>query len=135
MADHNWPSSVPCFQVDGYSRGGGDDGVIRSTLGRASKIRPRWSTPPPEPVTGVVLCDRAQLQTLLDFWAITLGRVLPFNYRDHTKPDETTVEYRFTARPSYVPAGSAELWRVTIELEQLTSYQGTFPLDIEGLST
>lgn len=132
MAVHNWPASLPCFVVDGYSRGGGDDGVIRSEFPAGMKTRPRFTRPPPEPVTAVVMCDRAQLQTVLDFWAITLNRVLPFNMRDHTKPDATTVEYRFTARPQYQPEGSGQLWRITLELEQITTYQGTFPLGDGG---
>lgn len=92
-----------------------------------------------------VLCNQAQLQTLLDFYNTTLRRVLPFNYRDHTKPDDATVEYRFTGRPSYLPSGSRFRWVVTLRLEQLTSYQGTFPVtdeagrqittDDEGLTT
>ena len=128
MAEHDWPTSLPHLLVSGEQRGGGEDGVIRSTLGRASKLRPRWTAPPPEPVQMTVLCSQAQLQTLLDFYNITLRRVLPFNYRDHTKPDDATVEYRFTGRPSYQPSGSRFRWVVTLRLEQLTTYQGTFPV-------
>lgn len=130
MAEHNWPAMLPCFLVDGYGRGG-EDAVIRSELGRATKIRRRYTALPPEQVSANVVCDKAQLQTLLDFYAITLGRVLPFNYRDHTKPDATLVEYRFTERPSYAPEGSGMYWRVSLSLEQLTTYQGTFPLSDE----
>lgn len=135
MADHDWPSSLPVFLVEGYARGGGDDAVIRSKVGRASKARPRFTTPMPEPVSAGLICSLAQLQTLLDFYNITLKRVLAFNLRDHTKPNATPVEYRFTSRPAYVPAGSGKQYRVTLELEQLSTYQGTFPIDIEGLST
>lgn len=135
MADHDWPTSLPGFLLEGYQRGGGEDGAIRSQLGRASKVRPKWTTPPPEPVQAVVLCNLAQLQTLLDFYTITLKRVLAFNRKDDTKPDLTPVEYRFTGRPSYEPVGYGQLYRVTLPLEQLTTYQGTFPLDIDGLST
>ncbi|MDV3238779.1 MAG: hypothetical protein LOY58_08020 [Gammaproteobacteria bacterium] len=135
MADHDWPTSLPHFLVEGYARGGGEDGVIRSEFPGGVKMRPRFTTAPPEPVQGVVLCDKAQLQTLLDFYNITLRRVLRFNHVDHTKPDTTPVEYRFTGRPSYEPAGSGFLYRVTLPLEQMTTYQGTYPLDIEGIST
>ena len=34
MADHDWPTSLPCFLVEGYSRGGGEDGVIRIPVWR-----------------------------------------------------------------------------------------------------
>lgn len=128
MAEHDWPSSVPTFLVDGYARGGGDDGVIRSQFPGGVKQRPRFTTAPPEQVTATVLCNKAQLQTLLDFYNITLRRVSRFNLRDHTKPDTTTVEYRFTGRPSYQPAGSGFLYRVTLPLEQMNTFQGTFPV-------
>lgn len=131
MAEHNWPSGLPCFLISGFSASG-EDGVIRSQVGRASKLRPKFTGAPPQQVTAEVLCNKAQLQTLMDFWAVTLRRVLPFNHRDYTKPDETTVEYRFLARPSYVPAGSGMHWRVSLQLEQLTTFQGTFPLGDGG---
>lgn len=132
MALHNWPQSLPRLVVEGYQRGGGDDGIIRSDFPAGMKIRPRFTKPPPEPVTAVIMCNKAQLQTVLDFYAITLRRVLPFNMRDHTKPDATTVEYRFTARPQYQPSGSGSLWRVTLDLEQMSTFQGTFPLGDGG---
>ena len=132
MAVHNWPVGLPCFAISGYS-GGGDDGIIRSEFPGGTKIRPRFTKPPPEQVRAVLFCTAAQLQTVLDFWEITLNRVSPFNYRDVTKPaDLTTVEYRFTARPSYSPAGSSRKWRVELPLEKLSSFQGTFPLGDGG---
>lgn len=132
MANHNWPASLPPFLVDGYSRGGGDDGLIRSQFPGGTKIRLRFTRPPYEQVTAMLIANRAQLQTLLDFYHVTLRRVLPFNHVDHTKPDDTPVEYRFTGRPEYEPAGSGFYWRVTLQLEQLTTYQGTFPLGDGG---
>ena len=114
--------------MDGYSRGGGDDGVLRTQFPGGVKVRRRFTGRTPDPVTAQVICDRAQLQTLLDFYEITLGRVLPFNRVDDTKPDGTLVEYQFTAPPSYVPEKSGFYWRVTLQLEQLTTYQGTFAL-------
>ena len=132
MAEHDWPSSVPPFLVEGYARGGGDDGIIRSQFPGGTKQRPRFTSAPPEPVNATVLCNLAQLQTLLDFYNITLHRVARFNMRDHTKPDSTLVEYRFTARPSYQPAGSGFLYRVSLQLEQMATYQGTFPLSAGG---
>lgn len=127
MAEHNWPAGLPCFAVDGYARSG-EDGILRSQFPGGMKIRPQFTTPPPEQVTATIYCDRAQLQTLMDFWQITLKRVLPFNLRDHTKPDLTTIEYRFTARPSYSPAGTGFLYRVSLSLEKMATFQGTFPL-------
>lgn len=131
MADHSWPASLPCFQVAGFS-GAGEDGVLRSRFPAGTKIRPEYTSPPPEQITAAVVVDQAQLQTLMDFWAITLRRVLPFNHTDPSKPDDTPVEYRFLARPQRVPHRSGRRWRVTLQLEQLTTYQGTFPLGDGG---
>lgn len=131
MAEFTWPNSVPGPLVVGYSRGGGDDGVIRSNVGRVTKLRPRFTSPPPEPVNATFFCNLAQLQTLLDFYNVTLQRVLPFNMRDGTKPGLATVEYRFTARPSYSPVDTGALYLVTVELEQLATYQGSFDISDE----
>lgn len=132
MAVHDWPAGLPCFALSGYSAGG-EDGIIRSEFPAGMKIRPRFTKPPPEQVRAVVYATAAQLQTILDFWEITLGRVQPFNYRDFSKPnDAETVEYRFTGRPSYGPAGNSRKWRVELPLEKLNSFQGTFPLGDGG---
>lgn len=122
---------LPPFLVNGYSAGGGEDGVIRSHVGRAQKSRPRWTGAPSKPINARIKVNRAQLQTFWDFYHITLGRVLAFNHYDPTKPDPTPVEYRFTAMPTEAPGSTARYWYVTMELEQLTSYQGTFPLSDE----
>lgn len=133
MADIKWPMGLPCFTVAGYQRGGGDDGVKRSQFPAGAKSSPRHTAPPPEPVRASLVCNPAQLQTVLDFWAITCRRVLPFLMHDVTKPDDTLVEYAFLARPSYVPHGRIpNRWRVTLELEQRTTFQGTFPLGDGG---
>lgn len=132
MAAHTWPAGLPCFLVAGYARGGGEDGVLRSDFPGGTKSRPQFTRPPPEPVTASMVCDAAQLQTVLDFWAITTRRTLPFNHIDPTKPDGLPVEYQFRGRPRYVPHRTGRRWLVTMELWQLTSYQGTFPLGDGG---
>lgn len=132
MAVHNWPAGLPCFALSGYS-GQGDDGIIRSEFPAGMKVRPRFTKAPPEQVRAIVYCTAAQLQTVLDFWEVTLKRVLAFNYRDVTKPaDLTTVEYRFLARPTYSPMGSGRKWRVELQLEKLSTFQGTFPVSGNG---
>ena len=74
-----------------------------------------------------MVCDKAQLQTIIDFWEITCKQgSLTFWRKDDTKPDETLVEYGFLSPPSYEPLDI--FWRVTLQLEQLTTFQGTFPL-------
>lgn len=127
VAEHNWPLSVSLELRNDHVRGG-DDGVLRTQFPGGQKSRPRQTAPPPEQVTAVFVCDRAELQTLLDFWRITLNRVMPFNYRDRTKPDEALAEFEFVARPSYQSDGQPNHFRVTVQLQQLTTFQGTFLL-------
>lgn len=102
----------------------------------AAKTRRRYTAVPSD-VTYRLLCDRAQVQTLDDFVAITLADVLPFTWKDFRKPDgpENVVVYRFKKRPAFEDAPAAGLWYATLELEMLTTFQGTFLLDIEGLTT
>lgn len=135
MAEHDWPAGLPCFVIDGYSRGGGEDNVLRSQFPGGLKIRPKFTSAPPEPVTATLVVTPAQLQTLLDFWAITLKRVLPFNHTDPTKPDDTSVEYRFLSRPQYAPHRTGRRWRVTLQMEQMATFQGTYLTELEGLTT
>lgn len=78
-----------------------------------------------------MVCDKAQLQTIIDFWEITCKQgSLTFWRKDDTKPDETLVEYGFLSPPSYEPLDI--FWRVTLQLEQLTTFQGTFPITDEA---
>ena len=134
MAEHSWPTSLPCFLVDGFSRSG-EDGVLRTQFPAGIKTRPRFTAPPNSQVTAVVVVTGAQLQTLMDFWAITLRRVLPFNFIDPTKPGRTPVEYAFLARPREEPHRSGPRWRVTLHLEQLTTTDGRFLLDVSDGTT
>lgn len=130
MADHTWPESLPCFLVRGYSRGGGDDGVLRSQFDAGSKSRPRWTAPPAEPMSAQIRCTPAQLQTLLDFWAITLRRALPFKHVDPENGAEFIL--RFTGRPERQPTNSGRAFYVTLPLEVISTTPGAFPLTDGG---
>ena len=110
------------------------ENVIRSQMDAGIAKTRRRFTSVPEDVSFVLLLDRAQVQTLQDFAAITLKDVLPFDWREFRKPDTTTVVYRFKSRPSFTPIYSG-LWRTTVELELLTTFQGTFLLDVSPLTT
>ena len=101
-----------------------------------AKTRRRFTAVPSD-VTYRLLCDRAQVQTLDDFVAITLKEVLPFAWKDFRKPDgpENVVVYRFKKQPSYEDAPAVGLWYATLELEMLTTFQGTFLLDVDPLTT
>lgn len=127
-----WPASLPSPLTENYSRSR-PDGMKRSRFPAGTKIRPRWTKPPPAEVSFQVICNQAQLQTLVDFWEITLKQgSLPFLHRDESKPDDTLVEYRFLSPPSEQSLDDGISWRVSVRLEQLTTYQGTFPLGDGG---
>ena len=135
MSNPTWPSSVPAplFENVNYSS---EPNIIRTQMDAGvAKVRRRF-TSAPEIVTFRMLCTPAQVQTLSDFAAITLKDVLPFDWREFRKPNDpdTLVTYRFRERPKFSPAGP-NLWYADIELDLLTTFQGTFLLDIEGITT
>lgn len=134
MPNPTWPTSLPNPIVESCSYTPREN-VIRTQMDAGvAKTRRRFTNVPEDVVFPLPPLDRAQLQTLLDFHDVTLKTVLPFDWRDFRKPDLTLVTYRFKARPSHSPIGGG-LWRVSLQLELLTTFQGTFLLDIEGLTT
>lgn len=135
MVDILWPASLPCFNVAGYQRGGGDDGVKRSQFPAGTKTWPRFTRPPALPITATMTCTSAQVQTVEDFWEITCQRTLPFLRQDDVKPDPTLVEYAWRGRPEVVPHQRLpNRWVVTLQLEMRGTFQGTFPLGAGGNS-
>lgn len=127
-----WPAGLPDLLTENYTRSR-EDGLIRTPFPGGTKTRPRFTKPPPAKISAQVICNRAQLQTLLDFWEVTLKQgSLPFLRRDDTKPDDTLVEYKFLAPPSEQSLDDGLNWRVSLSFEQLTTYQGTFPLGDGG---
>lgn len=136
MSYPTWPTSLPAPIVDG-SGFQSQDNAIRSQMDAGiARVRRRY-TAVPETFSGMLWkLDRAQLQTLLDFHDVTLATVLPFQWRDPRKPaDEANVAvYRFRKRPDTAPIGNDE-WQASIDLELLTTFQGTFLLDVDPLST
>lgn len=135
MANPGWPISLPVPLVEGISYTPGQN-VIRTQMDAgAAKVRRRF-TAVPETLTFNLVLTGAQVQVLQDFVEITLAEVLPFDWIDFRKPTGTGVTYRFTKRPSYSPRSAAgNRWVAAIELEQLTTSQGTYLLDVAPLST
>ena len=132
----NWPTSLGDPLV-GVRYTPIEGGTIRTQMDAGiAKVRRRWTDVPCD-VSMRLLCNRSQVQTLDDFVAITLSDVLPFQWRDWRKPAgaENVVVYRFKRRPSYEDAGAPGLWYATLDLEMLTTFQGTFLLDVAPLST
>lgn len=97
----------------------------------------RRTTAVPMIVQMTLVLSAAQLQTLLDFYEITLKQVLPFDWVDLRKPNdvETLVVYTFSSYPKQQPWVDPAYWLVTLELVQHTTFQGTFLLDVAPLST
>jgi hypothetical protein len=129
-----WPTSLPTPLLEGVSYSS-QSNVIRTQMDAGVAKTRRRFTAVPEDVTFSLFLDRAQVQTLQDFVAITLADVLPFNWLEFRKPDTTTVVYRFKSRPKFSPMGTGLYWRADIELELLTTFQGTFLLDVSPLTT
>ena len=114
-----------------------DGHIIRSQMDAGvAKTRRRWTNPPCD-VNLRIECSKAQVPTLEDFVAITLADVLPFQWIDWRKPDgpENVAVYRFKKRPTFEHSGAPGYWFASLELELLTTFQGTFLLDVAPLST
>jgi hypothetical protein len=135
VANPTWPISLPVPLLDGVSYAS-QQNVIRTQMDAGVAKTRRRFTAVPEDVTFSLSLSRAQVQTLQDFIAITLKDVLPFDWREFRKPDtEPLVTYRFKSRPKFTPMGRGDHWRADIELELLTTFQGTFLLDVAPLTT
>lgn len=135
MANPTFPSSLPGPVIDSIAYKPAFDNVIRSQMDGGTKKR-RRCTKVPEVFTGNVVLTEAQLQTLLDFYEITLKQVGRFDWRDWRKPNDGTAlaTFSFRAYPQHVPWGD-DHWIASLELDQHTTFQGTFLLDIEDLTT
>ena len=97
----------------------------------------RRATAVPELVQMTVLLTAAQLQTLMDFYELTLKEVGVFDWVDWRKPNdsETLVAYAFRSYPQHQPWIDSDYWQVTLELIQYTTFQGTYLLDVSPLTT
>lgn len=111
------------------------DNVLRGQIEGSKKTRRRF-TKVPEVLSCKLYVDHAQLQTLLDFYEITLQTVLPFDWHDWRKPNDAEfgAVFKFRSYPTHRTWG-ADGYEVQLELDQLTTFQGAFLLNIEGLST
>lgn len=134
MANPTWPVSLPRPDVNGISYSSPEN-VIRSSMDApVAKLRRRF-TAVPERVSFQLSLTEAQVQTLHDFAVVTLADVLPFDWvelRQLSVPKVAT--YRFVSRPKY-SYQSFGYWRAEVELDLLTTLQGTHLLDVSPLST
>lgn len=134
MAKPTFPASLPGPVLDSIGYKPAFDNVIRSQMDGGMKKR-RRVTKVPEVFTGTLAVTSAQLQTLLDFYELTVKQVLPFDWKDWRKPNDTTAlaTFSFRSYPQHVPWGD-DHWLVSLELDQLTTFQGTFLTDL-GITT
>lgn len=135
MAEHSWPSSVPGPELSSVRWRPAFDNVIRSQMDGGSKSR-RRATAVPEIMTCRLWLSAAQLQTLMDFYQITLREVEAFDWNDFRRPNDTTrvVTYTFRSYPQHGPWTVDSFW-VDLELAQHTTFQGKFLLDVAPLTT
>lgn len=136
MANPAYPTSLPGPVIETMAYDAQDNAVRSPTDSGVAKVRRRF-TAVPELLTCQIVVDAAQLQTLLDFHDITLKGVLPFDWYDWRKPNDTVlVPYRFRKRPPHAPWPRVDNHYIaTLDLELLSTFQGTFLTDVEGLTT
>ena len=106
MANPTWPSSVPGPELDSIRYAPAFDNHLRANVGYGGKTR-RAATAVPEIVTFNVYPTHAQLQTLLDFYTVTLLEVGAFDWYDWRKPNDTDqlATFTFKSRPRETPWG------------------------------
>lgn len=99
------------------------DNVIRSDMDFAVKAR-RRATYVPKTFTCTLYPTAAQLETLLDFYEITLGAVRRFRWYDFRRPSNTVelATYSFSAEPA--PQAWEDIYSVGLTLIQWTTVRG-----------
>lgn len=128
---YQWPESLGCPQQSGYSESTASTSVIKTSMQAGpQKMRRRVSYSPSQ-VSMNLIVRPAGVQTLDDFYWITLNEVGNFYWHDYRKPlyqDNVSV-YRFIDPPSYEAIG-AKLWKANLQLERMTTVNGHFLLNI-----
>lgn len=110
------------------------DNVIRSQMDIGVKAR-RRVTAVPVLVNFRLALSSAQLQTLRDFYEVTLKCVLPFEWVDFRTPELDTAIYTFADYPKHQSWGETGGWIVDISLIQHVQPPGAYPLDVAPLGT
>lgn len=110
-----WPGTLPAdFLETGFSESP-PDLLIRTKMDQGpAKVR-RKASAGPRPIAGSVAMKSEQVEIFDAFYVTTLmsGSIRV----DWTHPRTgVTVEFRFTAVPTYQPMGG-DMWRVQVELE------------------
>lgn len=126
-----WPESLGCPQVSGYNESSPNDGLIRTTMQSGpQKVRKRVSS-----VTTTVdfnlILRGAGVQTLENFYWITLNQVRSFYWPDYKKPmwDDNVGVYRFLS-PPVIQAMGGDIFQATLQVERMAFVNGHFLLNI-----
>lgn len=113
----SWPLSKNLLWGLSWDPG---EGSLRTGVDNGTAKLRRRATAPPEPITGNLILNGAELATLISWWKTTLARgTLPFTW-EHPL-DDTTVNLRWVSRPvaSLALGGGVydRKWRVPVILE------------------
>lgn len=130
-----WPKSLGCPQKSGYSEMTDDNIVSTPVQSGPQRRRPRVSSVPTKASFNLIL-QAAGVQTLRDFYWITLGQTGHFYLPDYTKPlaSDNVAVCRFIGEPSIEKMGG-RYWRANVTLERLTTVNGHFLLNIRDETT
>lgn len=126
-----WPKSLGCPQKSGFNQPGGDENIIATTVQSGpQRRRPRVSTIPSKVNFNLIL-HAAGVQTLLDFYWITINQTGYFYLPDYTKPlySDNVAVYEMLGEPAIEKIGG-RYWRASLSLNRLTTVNGHFLLNI-----
>lgn len=127
MADHAWPTGLPCPLLGTLKHAPAFSNILRSQFDGGEKVRLRKSWVP-EVMTCSLHLSRAQLQILHDFYWITLRQLRPFTWVEFRDPARGPCTYAFREIPQSEEVLAGRRWRVQLTLDVLTPFNGTFPL-------
>lgn len=107
------------------------DNVVRSQMDGATRFRRRF-TAAPKLFTCALYTTGAQMETLLDFYEITLSCVGRFRWFDYRRPSNTLdlAIYSFNAEPT--PQAWEDIFKVQLSLVLWVGVLGRNPLSDES---
>ena len=127
----SYPSSLPNPLQDSVQYSRAFDNILKSNMEFGIKRRRRF-TWVPDLMTVTIYVTRAQLQTFMDFYQITLAEVKPFEWDEWRSSLPLTTVYTFDGPPEYQFVGN-DLLRVSFTLRIMKKFDGTSVIDVAGL--
>ncbi len=128
MVDLFMPGSIPDPENESLAFAPHGEDVLRTSVGAGTKTRPT-RTNSLEQFNCTVYLTPAQLKTLMDFYNISVRRILSFYWWDWRWPGQGSsyATYKFLGRPAYVKW--QDMWKVELSLLVVATYEGQFLLD------